>query len=421
MSLEKLSPELRTYVNNIIKEAIATNKPLLFRRVGSDIKYMRCNPPRDRVMSKIYSPYFAIFDNFDEINSNKTLVYTQGVETRIIGGNPTEIAKKGKMIADERGYIRPNMSDTLLIACLLLSNKNQSYKFRDKSVTADWFQVKEGVKGYAGNTDLLKMKTEHQLSGIILQMPLMELQAYATELQSSANVAVGINRPPDELRTSLITTIKKDPIYFGRFIPSPESNVKVLAAQAINSDLITYDQVKREWNFVHKWNKEPEGFAGGSMNVSNAEDRLVEFLLKQEGKRIKKKIEKILFPTDEDGWEFLSDPKAVLDAEPAPAAKVTEEIEPSLMQNFLDQMKAMREELAFLKQKPETVTPVAPVKADPVVSAISAAPETASIATQEELNSSMQEPKKPVVPAQGNQQAASKPNSPNPVTTPVSK
>lgn len=358
MSLDKLSPELLTFVNNTVKEAIQSDKPLVFRRTGSDQLYTRSNPPKPRVMTKTYSPHFQVFDPFDKTNSNKTLIYTKGIETRLIGGFTAEIPKAGRILADERGFIRPDMSDTLAIACLLLSSKNSSFKYRDKSVSPDWYQVKEGVKGYAANKDLLKVITEHEITGIVLKMSSTELQSYATELQSSASVPISVNRPADELRTSLIAVVKKDPIFYGRFIPTPESNTKVLVMQAVNADVVIYDQTKRCWNFIHKWNKEEEGFATAGLSHEKAEEALERYLLSNEGKKLRKKIEKILFPSDDDGWEFLNDPKAVVVQKPAEPVK--EEKSTTDLSFLLSKMSEMEQELKGLREGKEKQEELAP-------------------------------------------------------------
>lgn len=306
MGLEVLSKETLEYANRRIEKAAEKGQKMTFRRIGSDKMYMNAKPPAPRIMAKKYTSLFTIRDEYDLTQmKNKSIHYTQGVETVQNGTVVADRPRQARFESDDSGFIIVDVSDRLLCTLLLLDDRNADYKHRNKGVQAEWYEVKP-VFTASGNFDLLRERTEHDLIGLIFGMDKEELEAYAFEVKEKGGNITVADKNKQELAKELIDVIKRDPLLFGQCIPSKESRAKVLIMQGINMDLIKATK-NGDWNFVKRNLAEENGFAqfGVTATVPVKEQKLVEFLVSKEGTKIHKKLQNLLFPSDDEDWAFL--------------------------------------------------------------------------------------------------------------------
>lgn len=314
MGLEVLSKETLEYANRRIDKAITMGLPhLIFRRVGSEKMYMNANPPQARIMSKKFSPNFLVRDEFapDGIY-NKHIMYTRGT-TPVKVGNVIQYEPKAERFdSNDDGFIYAPVDDRLLCTLLLLDDRNEDYKYRNKNVNAEWYEVKERNK-ISTNTDLVREKTEHALIGIVFAMDMEELTAYAFEVKEKGGKVSVNGKSKGDLAKELITVIKTDPLLFGQCIPSAKSKASVLVTQGVDLDIIATTK-GNNWNFTKHNLKEEGGFAPFSItsNENNKIVKLVEFLSDGKdanGERIREKLHGLLFPSDNEDWAFLETKK----------------------------------------------------------------------------------------------------------------
>lgn len=304
MSLELLSNEYITYVRGRMQDAKDTGRPLVFRRTNSDKPYQFAIPPRPRYSPKMISPDFVIFDKFANKGENpiRNIKYTQGTQQVQNGLTIAHLPKPVRPEFDEAGFIRPDEDDVLLIACLLLDSRNETFRWRSKSVQPEWYEVKEKVKA-KGSTEVLRLRTEAAISQLVLGMKFTELQEYAVEMKNGgANISIN-GQEYNDLVQQVMLAVKKDPLLFGQSIPSEESRLRVLIMQAVNMDVIAADKEAKEWKFL---SGRKDAFCQFPLNGS-PENELVKFLKTSAGKEVRSRISKTLFPSDDEGWEFLEE------------------------------------------------------------------------------------------------------------------
>lgn len=313
MGLEQLSKETKEYAQRKMDKAREAGASfVMFRRIGSDKLYMNAKPPQARLMSKMYSSEFSIRDNFSvDGTKNKRIHYTKGTKQVTNGSLVSYVPKEEKFSSDDSGFIKSELTDELLCALLYLDDRNGDYKYRNKSVTPEWEEVKPKFLVTA-NIDLIIERTEHALIDLVFKMDKEELEAYAYEVKEKGGEISVNGKGKAELAKDMIGLIKRDPLLFGQCIPSEESKAKVLVMQAINLELIKTNK-NNAWNFVKRNLLEETDFAtfGVTANSDHKQKVLIEYLVSKEGKKIKKKLHSLLFPSDDDDWVFLASEEEV--------------------------------------------------------------------------------------------------------------
>lgn len=282
--LEILSEELQEQITKKMQYYIDNNKPIRFGRIGRKEIYPQSNPPQPRLTAKKYvSGEFRINDHFDRRRPNKVLINNDGLNRQSFEFN-------------DDGILTVYPSQMVLFGGLLTDDRNANYVHRNKSVRAEWEEVRD--YDTAPKVELTKERTEHMMVGIVLNMKGKDVSEFAEEIVKSNPDALFIGtRTTSDIQKDIIKLVKKDPIHYARIIPSEETKIAVLVTQAIQLDVLKYDEGTKSWNFTRLANAEKykNGFADVGA-VSDPEETLVKFLQDKKNAEITKKIDAIVNP-----------------------------------------------------------------------------------------------------------------------------
>lgn len=158
-----------------------------------------------------------------------------------------------KVMGTDRGVIKLNPSNVQhkeIYLYLELNNRNESFEYRDKSVTP-LFKRADPI----ADAKKEKMITD-KLFEALQMLDLMKLEEKRA-VYLNINPTGNYNEAEEIIDAVLAKTAKNDPLYFLKIVENPLTKVRALSKQAEEKGIIRFDPQQ----YLYKWEKSGEVLA----------------------------------------------------------------------------------------------------------------------------------------------------------------